>query len=124
MKNQTQPKSKQSLEGCNVIHLDTVRAVHPKIPGERSLYNLADFFKILSDKSRLGILCALAESEMCVCDLCVLLDMKQSAASHQLKTLRQMRVVKNRREGKVIYYSLTDDHIRKVLDVAMEHVEE
>jgi DNA-binding transcriptional ArsR family regulator len=124
MKNQTQPNSKHSLDGCNVIHLDTVRAVHPKIPDDPSLYNLADFFKILSDKSRLGILCALAESEMCVCDLCVLLGMKQSAASHQLKTLRQMRVVKNRRDGKVIYYSLTDDHIRKVLDVAMEHLEE
>ena len=124
MKNQPQRKSKQSLDGCNVIHLDILRSVHPKIPDERSLHNLADFFKIFSDKSRLGILWALAESEMCVCDLCALLDMKQSAASHQLKTLRQMRVVKNRRDGKVVYYSLADDHIRKVLDVAMEHVEE
>lgn len=124
MKHQPQAKSRQRLGRCNVIHLDTVRAVRPKIPRERSLYQLAEFFKIFGDKSRLGILWALAESEMCVCDLCALLDMKQSAASHQLKTLRQMRLVKNRRAGKVVYYSLADDHIRKVIDVAMEHVEE
>ncbi len=124
MKNQFRPIFKQAADFCNVIHLDTVRAVHAKIPDARSLYNLAEFFKIFSDKSRLGILSALAECEMCVCDLCALLDLKQSAVSHQLKTLRQMRVVKNRRDGKVVYYSLADHHIRKVLDVAMEHVAE
>jgi ArsR family transcriptional regulator len=84
---------------------------------------LADFFKLFGDGTRIGILWALSESEMCVCDLCALLKMKQPAVSHQLKNLKQSRIVKARRDGKVIYYSLDDDHIRALLDVGMEHIQ-
>jgi len=89
-----------------------------------ALYDVADLFKLFGDSTRLGILWALSESEMCVCDLCALLKMKQPAVSHQLKNLKQSRVVKARRDGKVIYYSLDDDHIRRLLNLGMEHVQE
>ena len=88
------------------------------------LYELADFFKLFGDSTRLRILWALSESEMCVCDLCALLQMKQPAVSHQLKNLKQARVVKSRRDGKVIYYALDDEHIRALLDLGMEHIQE
>ena len=94
------------------------------MPDPIALYDLADLFKLFSDSTRLGILWALSESEMCVCDLCALLKMKQPAVSHQLKNLKQSRVVKARRDGKVIYYSLDDDHIRRLLNLGMEHVQE
>jgi ArsR family transcriptional regulator len=94
------------------------------MPDPIALYDLADLFKLFSDSTRLGILWALSESEMCVCDLCALLKMKQPAVSHQLKNLKQSRVVKARRDGKVIYYSLDDDHIRRLLNLGMEHVRE
>jgi ArsR family transcriptional regulator len=94
------------------------------MPDPIALYDVADLFKLFSDSTRLGILWALSESEMCVCDLCALLKMKQPAVSHQLKNLKQSRVVKARRDGKVIYYSLDDDHIRRLLNLGMEHVQE
>jgi len=94
------------------------------MPDPIALYDLADLFKLFSDSTRLGILWALSESEMCVCDLCALLKMKQPAVSHQLKNLKQSRIVKARRDGKVIYYSLDDDHIRRLLNLGMEHVQE
>ncbi len=94
------------------------------MPDPRALYDVADLFKLFGDSTRLGILWALSESEMCVCDLCALLKMKQPAVSHQLKNLKQSRVVKARRDGKVIYYSLDDDHIRRLLNLGMEHVQE
>jgi len=94
------------------------------MPDPIALYDAADLFKLFSDSTRLGILWALSESEMCVCDLCALLKMKQPAVSHQLKNLKQSRVVKARRDGKVIYYSLDDDHIRRLLNLGMEHVRE
>jgi ArsR family transcriptional regulator len=94
------------------------------MPDPIALYDVADLFKLFGDSTRLGILWALSESEMCVCDLCALLKMKQPAVSHQLKNLKQSRVVKARRDGKVIYYSLDDDHIRRLLNLGMEHVQE
>ena len=94
------------------------------MPDPIALYDTADLFKLFGDSTRLGILWALSESEMCVCDLCALLKMKQPAVSHQLKNLKQSRVVKARRDGKVIYYSLDDDHIRRLLNLGMEHVQE
>ena len=94
------------------------------MPDPIALYDVADLFKLFSDSTRLGILWALSESVMCVCDLCALLKMKQPAVSHQLKNLKQSRVVKARRDGKVIYYSLDDDHIRRLLNLGMEHVQE
>ena len=92
------------------------------MPDPVALYDAADLFKLFGDSTRLGILWALSESEMCVCDLCALLKMKQPAISHQLKNLKQSRVIKARRDGKVIYYSLDDDHIRRLLNLGIEHV--
>jgi len=106
------------------IHAETVSYVQNRLPDSGRLKELADFFKLFGDGTRLGILWALSESEMCVCDICALLHMKQPAVSHQLKNLKQARIVKNRRDGKVIYYSLDDDHIRKLLNFGMEHVQE
>lgn len=113
-----------STETCTIkgIHRETVRSVRKSMPDPVHLYDLADFFKLFGDSTRLGILWALSESEMCVCDLCALLKMKQPAVSHQLKNLKQARIVKARRDGKVVYYSLDDDHIRKLLNLGMDHL--
>ena len=114
------------VEICSarIIHRGTVEAVQSAMPADRELGELAEFFKIFGDRTRISILWALSESEMCVCDLCALLNMKQSAVSHQLKLLKQARVVKYRREGKVVYYSLDDDHIRRLLNLGMQHIRE
>ena len=109
---------------CNVLHPITVRNVSEQMPSESALIGLADFFKLFSDKTRVGILWALSLSEMCVCDLSMLLKMKQPAISQHLKNLRQMRLVRTRREGKVIYYSLDDDHISLVLKTGLWHIDE
>ena len=106
------------------IHADIVSSVQSRIPDSDKLFRLADIFKLFGDGTRISILWALSESEMCVCDICALLQMKQPAVSHQLKNLKQARIVKNRRDGKVIYYSLDDEHIRKLLNLGMEHVKE
>ena len=106
------------------IHQDTVRDVRKLMPAVAELNRLAELFKLFGDGTRIAILWALTEAELCVRDLCALLRMKQPAVSHQLKNLKQSRVVKARREGKVIFYSLDDDHIDKLLDLGMEHVRE
>ena len=106
------------------IHRDIIDSVKRRLPDPVALYDLADLFKLFSDSTRISILWALSESEMCVCDLCVLLKMKQPAVSHQLKNLKQSRIVKARRDGKVIYYSLSDEHIRELLNLGMEHTQE
>jgi len=115
---------KNSIETCITegIHRDIIRTVQAKMPDQVALYELADLFKLFGDSTRVSILWALSESEMCVCDLCALLRMKQPAVSHQLKNLKQSRIVKARRDGKVIYYSLDDDHIRQLLNLAMDHM--
>ncbi len=109
---------------CNVIHSDVVERVKKSLPKEEVLYDLAEFFKVFGDSTRIKIICALFESEMCVCDLSALLKVSQSAISHQLKTLKAARLVKYRREGKVIYYSLDDEHIKHVFDEGLKHVTE
>jgi ArsR family transcriptional regulator len=106
------------------IHRKIIRSVSQNMPDPVALYELADVFKLFGDSTRLGILWALSESEMCVCDLCVLLKMKQPAVSHQLKNLKLSRVVKARRDGKIVYYSLEDEHIRRLLNLGMEHIQE
>ena len=115
-----------AVETCIIkgIHRDTIRTVKRNMPDPIALYDVADLFKLFGDSTRLGILWALSESEMCVCDLCALLKMKQPAVSHQLKNLKQSRVVKARRDGKIVYYSLKDEHIRRVLNLGMEHTQE
>jgi DNA-binding transcriptional ArsR family regulator len=115
-----------AIETCITkgIHGEIIRSVNRKMPDPVDLYELADLFKLFGDSTRLGILWALSESEMCVCDLCALLKMKQPAVSHQLKNLKQSRIVKARRDGKIVYYSLEDEHIRKLLNLGMEHTQE
>jgi ArsR family transcriptional regulator, lead/cadmium/zinc/bismuth-responsive transcriptional repressor len=119
-----QSQTTADLPSCNVLHPITVRKVSGQMPPYAVLEDLADFFKLFSDKTRLGILWALSLSEMCVCDLSMLLNMKQPAISQHLKNLRQMRIVRTRREGKVIFYALDDDHIRAVLNTGLQHIDE
>ncbi|MGL4772372.1 MAG: ArsR/SmtB family transcription factor [Clostridium sp.] len=109
---------------CNVIHEDVVIKVKDSLPNDETLYELAEFFKVFGDSTRIKIICALFKSEMCVCDLSNLLGVSQSAISHQLRTLKSARLVKFRREGKVVYYSLDDDHIKHIFDEGLRHIEE
>ncbi|MGI5947048.1 MAG: ArsR/SmtB family transcription factor [Lachnospiraceae bacterium] len=94
------------------------------MPKEEELYELADLFKIFSDPTRIKILYVLSESELCVCDIAEKLDMTQSAISHQLKILKQSKLVKNRREGKAIFYSLADSHVKTIMRQGLDHVQE
>ncbi|NCB73945.1 MAG: ArsR family transcriptional regulator [Clostridia bacterium] len=109
---------------CEVIHADLVETVRKRMPDENELYDLADFFKVLGDSTRAKIIWALDESEMCVCDLAVLLNMTKSAISHQLSSLKQADLVKYRKEGKVVFYSLADNHIREIFEKGLEHIRE
>ena len=109
---------------CDVIHEDIVARVAGKMPPEEEFFELSDFFKVFGDSTRIRILWALDESEMCVCDIAVLLNMTKSAVSHQLRQLRASDLVKTRRDGKVIFYSLADDHVKRIIEMAVEHLEE
>ena len=109
---------------CNVIHEDVVAKVREKMPEEEILYDLAELFKVFGDSTRIKILWALDEDEMCVCDIAYLLNMTQSAISHQLRVLKQAHLEKSRREGKVVYYSLADDHVKLILDQGLIHTTE
>lgn len=109
---------------CNVIHQDVVDIVRNKIPKDETLNNLAELFKVFGDLTRVKILHVLYQSEMCVCDVATLLEMNQSAISHQLRVLKQARLVKYRRDGKVVYYSLDDSHIMNIFDQGLIHIEE
>jgi len=106
------------------VHEAIVNQVNQNMPDEEVLYDLAELFKIFGDSTRIKILYVLFESEMCVCDIAQLLGMTQSAISHQLRSLKQSRLVKARREGKTVFYSLADGHVRTILDQGMEHVAE
>lgn len=103
---------------------EIVKAVSEKLPDIELLYDVAELFKVFGDSTRVRILCALFESEMCVCDIAGVLEMTQSAISHQLRVLKQARLVKCRRDGKTVYYSLADDHIQTIFDQAFEHIME
>lgn len=109
---------------CRIIHAEKVqRAMDTLLPGGES-ERLADFFKAFADPTRLKILGALSVEEMCVCDLAAFLGISESAVSHQLRMLRQMALVANRREGPVLYYRLTDDHVNQLVRVALDHIRE
>ena len=114
------------LECCEFMHVheDIVKRVNEQMPDEEILYDLAELFKIFGDSTRIKILYVLFESEMCVCDIAQLLGMSQSAISHQLRALKQSKLVKYRREGKTVFYSLADGHVRTILGQGMEHVAE
>lgn len=116
----------QISESCSetFIHQDAVERVRAQLPEEDPVYEVAELFKVLGDSTRTRIICALSISELCVCDLSTLLNMSQSAISHQLRILKQGRIVKNRRAGKVVYYSLDDEHIKSLFSIAFDHVME
>ena len=109
---------------CEVIHEEAVNAAREQMPGKNELGKLAELYKMFSDGTRVRILWALQCGELCVCDLAALLDMTKSAISHQLKSLRLSNLVKFRRDGKVVYYSLTDAHVRDILERGFEHIGE
>lgn len=124
MINESIKKSSIEVCHCDVIHIDIVNQVKDKMPAEETLYDLAELFKVFGDSTRTKILCALFESEMCVCDIAALLNMTQSAISHQLRVLKSSKLVKFRKSGKVVYYSLADDHIKLIFDQGLAHVNE
>lgn len=106
------------------VHQEVVEQVMEAMPLEEELFDLAELFKIFGDSTRIRILYVLFEAEMCVCDIAQLLGMTQSAISHQLQVLKKSKLVKYRREGKTVFYSLADNHVRAILDQGMEHVTE
>lgn len=109
---------------CDVIHQDVVEKVKSEMLDDDSLINMADFFKALSDSTRIKIINALYISEMCVCDISVLLNMTKSVISHQLKNLKELNLIKSRKQGKEVYYSLADRHVGIVFEITKEHVQE
>lgn len=119
-------EDRYNVECCDFIHAheDIVEKVRGTMPGEDTLYDLTELFRIFADSTRVRILYVLEESEMCVCDLAVLLGMTQSAISHQLRALKNARLVKARRDGKTVFYSLADQHVKTILDQGLEHISE
>ncbi|TJX65334.1 helix-turn-helix transcriptional regulator [Soehngenia saccharolytica] len=115
---------KNSIPLCesNCIHEDVVNRVKENLPDDELLGEAADFFKVFGDKTRIKILLALLDSEMCVCDIACLLDMSQSAISHQLRVLKNSNLVKNRKDGKVVYYSLDDEHVKEIIGQGIVHI--
>lgn len=114
----------QELQEFNVIHEDVVARVQAQMPDEEPVYEVSELFKVFGDSTRSRIICALRIEEMCVCDLSALLNMTQSAISHQLRILRASRLVKCRKQGRVVYYSLDDAHISEIFSMAFAHVME
>ncbi len=114
------------IEQCDCVHIhqEIVDFVTADMPAEEKLYDLAELFKVFGDSTRIKILYVLFEKEMCVCDIAELLNMTQSAISHQLRVLKQSRLVKFRREGKTVYYSLADAHVHAIINQGMEHIDE
>ena len=109
---------------CQAININIIEKVRPNMPEDTILYELSDFFKVMGDGTRIRLLWALEESEMCVGDLAVLLNMTKSAVSHQLKVLRTAKLVRAQKKGKNVYYALDDTHVKIILEKALEHVKE
>ena len=109
---------------CTILHEDVVNEVKKRIPQDEMIYDLAEFFKVFADSTRMKIIYALMENELCVCDIANIVQTTQSAISHQLRLLKQSKLVKFRKEGKVVYYSLDDEHISQIVKKGREHIEE
>lgn len=109
---------------CNIVHEESVKEINKIKLGEEKYIKLSDFFKVLGDNTRIKIVWALNEKELCVCDIANILNMTKSAVSHQLGTLRRANFVKYRKSGKTVYYSLADDHIKTMLESGIEHISE
>lgn len=108
----------------NCPHYNKINEVKKTEPNEEEIIEMADVFKLFSDSTRLRIICAILNNELCVCDLCEFLNLTQSNVSHQLQLLRTSKLVKYRKEGKQVYYSLQDEHVEKIIRMALEHIEE
>lgn len=106
------------------VHEELLKIVRDTLPPEEELYDLAELFKVFGDSTRIRILFVLFEAEVCVCDLAAAMNMTVSAVSHQLKILKQNKLIKSRREGRSVFYSLADDHVRTIVSQGMEHIEE
>lgn len=111
---------------CEVtcIHEDRIASVTQRMPEDEVLFDLSETFKVFGDSTRIKILYTLFEEEMCVCDIAAVLGMKQSAISHQLRVLKQAKLVKYRKEGKVVYYALDDDHVKEIIAIGFAHTHE
>ena len=109
---------------CLHVHTDAIKAVKALLPSDETLFELSDLFKLFGDTTRIKILYLLFEKELCVCDIAALLNMTQSAISHQLKVLKNSKLVKFRREGKVVFYRLSDNHVKSIIAQGMEHLTE
>ncbi len=108
--------------GNHEVHNDVINVVKDKLPNDETMFELADFFKAFGDSTRIKIMCALQETELCVCDISSIINISQSAVSHQLRVLRQARLVKYRKEGKTVYYSLDDHHVELLIEQGLEHI--
>ena len=115
-------KRRKNMDKSTIVNQDGVNQVVEALPDEEILYDVAELFKVFGDSTRIKIICALFESEMCVYDLAAALSMTQSAISHQLRILKTANLVKFRREGKLIYYSLDDEHVQQIFDAGYKHV--
>ena len=117
---------KNTLPSCEYMHIhkELVEKVNLNMPSESTLMNLSELYKVFGDSTRIKILYTLFESEMCVCDIAQVLGMTISAISHQLRVLKQARLVKYRRQGKTVFYSLSDDHVRLIIDQGINHINE
>lgn len=108
---------------CNIIHESVVKDTLNKMPKSTLFNQLAEFFKLLGDRTRAKILFALDQNELCVCDLANVLNMTKSSVSHQLSALKKMGIVKSRKDGKEVYYTLDDDHVKGLFELGIEHIE-
>lgn len=113
--------NRKKITDTNTVHTSKGKEIAAKMPKDEILYDVAELFKVFGDTTRTKILCALLESEMCVCDLTEAVGMTQSAVSHQLRILRHARLVLVRRKGRSSFYSLGDNHVKKIFSLAMEH---
>lgn len=109
---------------CNILHKDIIESARAGMPAENNLYDLAELFKVFGDSTRVRILCALFIHEMCVCDIAALLDMTKSAISHQLRLLKAAKLVKNRKEGRTVFYALDDEHVKTIFGQGLLHITE
>ena len=117
-------EDRYNVECCELMyaHEEIVEKVQKEMPDEDTLYDLTELFRIFGDSTRIRILYVLFEAEMCVCDIAALLGMTQSAISHQLRALKNAKLVTSRREGKTVFYSLADDHVKTIIDQGLEHI--
>ena len=122
--NRANVRDKQDNCESEHVHQETVWKVRGLMPEGNEFYDLADLYKMFADSSRVKMLWALSVNEMCVCDLADLIGMTRSAVSHQLKSLRLANLVRSRKDGKEVFYSLADDHVRDIFEKGLDHIRE